>query len=124
MSDIREKKDLADKEERRSNRSEGEGNAWVQSEADRLRALPEGHGASPEAELRRQERLKESDPLSRFPSYDVRQRLEPESQEIRLNPEGYLRRHQGEGFDAATERELRQSLLESDQRRGVAGRRL
>ena len=67
-------------------------------------------GSSAKEQLTRLERIREGDAMRHMPDYDVERAREMENLEIRTNPEGFVRRHQGEKLDPATEREIRKAL--------------
>ncbi len=73
---------------------------------------------TPKEVLRRKERIKERDPLAKFPDYDVDVAMKQEQKEIETNPEGFARRHQNEGLDAGTQAELSAALKKKRGKRG------
>lgn len=122
MSDRKATRDARDDGDLPRDRPEVD-DALVRQEIERLRR--EGHDEPPSAEdrLRRVERIAERDPLSRRPGYDVEKARALEDLEIRTNPEGFLRRHLGEGLDPATEHEVHRALRERESRADVDDRR-
>lgn len=85
----------------------------VRREVDRIAALPPDGRTSLER-VRDQsthgERLRQGDPLSRFPGYDLQRALAAETREIRSNPVGFIRCNLERGLDRHTEYELKISL--------------
>lgn len=74
---------------------------------------PEPRGlARSQEELRRLERIAERDPLRRSPDFRPEQTRKLEKLEIRDNPRGFARRHEGQGLDEGTRRELCRALRE------------
>lgn len=80
---------------------------------------PEPRGlARAKEELRRLDRIAERDSMQRFPEFRPERALSLERLDIRDNPEGFARRHEGQGLDEGTRRELCRALRGPRQRRG------
>lgn len=72
---------------------------------------PQGLARAQE-ELRRLDRIAERDPLRRFPDFRPERALSLERLEIRNNAEAFASRHEGQGLDEGTRRELCRALRE------------
>jgi hypothetical protein len=113
--DTNRRKDSADKLAGR--RERGDGRSWrdryVRSETERLQHSPSDHRShlsEARQDLARLGRIREQSSLRRLSDFNPERVRKLEDVEIRQNPEGFLRRHAGEGLDAATEREIRKTL--------------
>ena len=82
----------------------------MEHDASRLGDLPAERGRGAKERLRRLERIGDRDSMRHLQGHDVERSRKLEDVERRTNPRGFLRRHQGEGLDAATEREVRKAL--------------
>lgn len=75
------------------------------SDTDDLKGLDKA-----KARLRRLDRIRERDPLARFPGFDPETVRKLETKEIGTNPEGFRRRMQDQGLDRETKAELSRAL--------------
>jgi len=119
MSDIRERrrKDEHDGLQRELDRiherqDRSADSRRVQGEIDRVLKTPEKPARGLDHAKERLDRLDpiaERDPTRQLPGFDPEKVRKSEDLEIRANPDGFVRRHEG-GMDSETERKLRDSL--------------
>ena len=112
---------MSDQTERRiTRRREAEDSARRREQERRARTdilcrdlSPEPRGiARAQEELRRLDQIADRNSLRGFPDFQPERELALERREIRDNPTGFVRRHEGQGLDEGARRELCRALRE------------